>query len=111
MALINCPECGGEISEKTSKCPKCGYMLNKPKRGIFGKLFKWGFISFNILMILWIISAGGITAEHAQGAATDAEKAGVAIGAGIGFMMIFAIWVIGDIILGMFVLFTRPKAG
>lgn len=27
MALINCLECGSEISDKAEKCPKCGYPL------------------------------------------------------------------------------------
>ena len=25
MALINCPECGKEASDKAEKCPNCGY--------------------------------------------------------------------------------------
>ena len=28
MALINCPECGTEVSDKAEKCPKCAYPLN-----------------------------------------------------------------------------------
>ena len=27
MALINCPECGKEISDSTKICPHCGYKL------------------------------------------------------------------------------------
>lgn len=27
MALINCPECGKEISEQASNCPHCGYAI------------------------------------------------------------------------------------
>ena len=27
MALINCPECNNEISDKAENCPKCGYKL------------------------------------------------------------------------------------
>jgi len=27
MALINCPECGAEISEKAMSCPKCGHPM------------------------------------------------------------------------------------
>lgn len=27
MALINCPECGKEISNKAAFCPHCGYPL------------------------------------------------------------------------------------
>jgi uncharacterized membrane protein YvbJ len=28
MALINCPDCQTEVSDKADKCPKCGYPLN-----------------------------------------------------------------------------------
>lgn len=28
MALINCPECNKEISDKANSCPNCGYPLN-----------------------------------------------------------------------------------
>lgn len=31
MALIKCPECGKEISDKAGKCPHCGYQLQKEK--------------------------------------------------------------------------------
>lgn len=29
MALIKCPECEKEISDKASSCPSCGYPINK----------------------------------------------------------------------------------
>ncbi len=29
MALINCPECGKEVSDTAKKCPNCGYALKK----------------------------------------------------------------------------------
>ena len=29
MALIKCPECGKEISDKSGKCINCGYPINK----------------------------------------------------------------------------------
>lgn len=28
MALINCPECGKEVSNKADACIHCGYPLN-----------------------------------------------------------------------------------
>lgn len=28
MALINCPECGIEVSDKAEKCPKCAFPIN-----------------------------------------------------------------------------------
>ncbi len=34
MALINCPECGKQVSDKAEQCPDCGLPINptnKPK--------------------------------------------------------------------------------
>ena len=31
MDLIKCPECGADVSDKASVCPKCGYPMGKPK--------------------------------------------------------------------------------
>lgn len=108
MALINCPECSTEVSDSALKCPKCGVQLRKLKRGFFGNLIKWSFIGFNILMAVWLIGGMGAATEGME-ALSGAEKAGAAIGTGIGAAMIMGIWVFGDIILGLFMLFTRPK--
>lgn len=32
MALMNCPECNGTVSDKATACPHCGYPLNMPTR-------------------------------------------------------------------------------
>ncbi|WP_432415633.1 zinc ribbon domain-containing protein [Chromohalobacter israelensis] len=109
MALINCPECQTEVSDTALKCAKCGVQLRKPKRGFFGKLIKWSFIGFNILMAVWLIGGMGAATEGMD-AMSEAERAGATIGTGIGAAMILGLWVVGDIILGLFVLFTRPKS-
>ncbi len=109
MAMINCPECNEEVSDSASKCPKCGFLINKPKRSIFGKIIKWSFILFNLLMLVWIIGGVG-SATEGMDAMSGAEQAGAAIGTGLGAMMLVGIWIAGDIILGLFVLFTRPKS-
>ncbi|HAB36962.1 MAG TPA: hypothetical protein DCE52_02980 [Rhodobacteraceae bacterium] len=109
MALIKCPECEKEVSSTTKNCPACGYVLNKPKRSIMGKIMKWAFILFNALMIFWLFSYFGEIANVTDGAGSDAEKAGAAIGGTLGTGFLLTIWVMGDIILGLFVLFTRPK--
>ena len=48
MSLINCPECGKEISDKAKMCPNCGY---KFKNNIWMKI--WG----KRLIIIGAISA------------------------------------------------------
>lgn len=34
MALINCPECSKEISDKATSCPQCGYPISKPEEKV-----------------------------------------------------------------------------
>ncbi len=31
MALINCPECGKEVSDKAESCPNCGFIINRQR--------------------------------------------------------------------------------
>lgn len=109
MALISCPECNASVSDTALKCAHCGVQLRKPTRGVFGKLIKWAFILFNVLMAFWLWSGmrAASTAMEATGGA--AENAGVAIGTGIGAMLIISLWAFGAFILGLFVMFTRPK--
>jgi uncharacterized paraquat-inducible protein A len=109
MALVNCKECGVEVSDKALDCPKCGAKLRKPKRSFFGKLVKYAFIAFNILMLLWLIFGIGGAAESIETAGSEAEQAGAAIGTGLGAMMIIFIWVAGDVVLGLMTLLTRAK--
>ena len=75
-----------------------------------GKLFKWSFILFNVIMVIWLISywkqIGDLSAQNSD----SASQTGVAIGATLGTGMLFVLWVIGDIILGLFTLFTRAKS-
>ena len=34
MALMNCPECGGQVSDKAHACPHCGYPIqDRGKKG------------------------------------------------------------------------------
>lgn len=109
MALTNCPECSKEVSNKATTCPGCGFLIRRPRRGLFGVIFKWSFILFNVLMVLWLFSYWGAIGEMSKEGMSSAAEAGTAIGATIGSGMLLTIWVFGDIILGMFVLFTRPK--
>lgn len=48
MALINCPECGKEISDSVKKCPHCG-------KKIKDNLFKQFVFKHKILFSLFII--------------------------------------------------------
>jgi hypothetical protein len=108
MALVKCPECATEVSDTAMKCTKCGVQLRKPQRTFFGKLIKWFFIIFNGLMALWLII--GMNAASKIGAETAAEKAGAAIGTGIGVVFVLSIWGFGIIVLERVVNRFLPKS-
>lgn len=108
MSLIKCFECQSEVSNKALACPKCGARLRKPKRGFFGTLFKWSFIGFNLLMLLWLFSYWGTVGQMSANESEMAQT-GYAIGATMGTGAIVSFWCFGDVILGLLVLFTRAK--
>lgn len=108
MALINCSECQTLISDAAWDCTSCGHQVRKPKRDVFGKAIKWTFVLFNILMAYWLIAGMGATTEG-MSEMSEAQKAGTSVGAGLGAIFIFFMWAVGDVILGLLVLFTRPS--
>ena len=109
MALKNCPECDHEVSKKAMQCPNCGHVLQKTKRGFFGKIFKWLLILFNLFMLVWIFSFGDAVVKTDTTYMNDAETAGTAIGAGLGFTFQLIVMSVGNFILGMLTFFTRAK--
>ena len=102
MAMIKCPECEKEISDQTYKCPNCGVVIKKPKRGITGIVFKTLFILFNAIMILWVISVWSLSSGDPE------VDMGVAKAMGTG--MLLFIWLIVGLPLGIMNYITRPKA-
>ena len=62
MALIKCSECGADISEKASECPKCGCPLDITKQIIadakIKKCKKVIIFLIVVLAIIMILSAG-----------------------------------------------------
>lgn len=110
MSMIQCPECSVNVSDSALQCPSCGVQLRKPKRGFFGNVVKWTFILFNVLMPLLLFAGFDMASEKINSdTLSEAGKAGTVIGAGITSGLTIGLWVFGDIILGLFVLLTRPK--
>lgn len=77
------------------------------KRGFFGKVFKFLFIAFNIIMAVWffggLIDVGGKVASETD----QIKQAGGAIGVAMGLGLIGMIWAAGAAILGTMTLATR----
>ena len=79
------------------------------KRSFFGRIFKWMFILFNMLMAMWIFSyyfhIGGMISNEKSSAA----KAGAIIGTAFGSGLLLTIWAAGVAVLGSLALATRGK--
>ena len=57
MALIKCPECGNEISDKAYSCPKCGCPIKQEKIIIVKKDYKGKARAFTIAgIMIFVIS-------------------------------------------------------
>jgi hypothetical protein len=51
MALIECPECGKEVSDAAQACPSCGATMPK---GCLDTVFDpWVIIPISILVFIW----------------------------------------------------------
>lgn len=81
MALIKCPECGKEISDKANSCPNCGCPIVEPSKEGTVKI-KIPNVDLGILGIMSsrqvsIVTGEGITVwmgEHGQTAVFKIEK-------------------------------------
>ena len=76
-----------------------GYKEIVGKRTVASNIARILFWGFNLLLIIWIW--GGL-------ATVETSNSAESIGVGIGVTMLVILWVVGDIILGLFYFFTRP---
>lgn len=66
MALIQCPECGRQVSDKAHSCPGCGtdlqsYDSNTKKNKPNLKVSKWGFLVAGLVLGLVVGTVIGLT--------------------------------------------------
>lgn len=67
------------------------------------RLVKTLFIGFNILMTIWVVGYWIQVAHMINGENSEAAAIGIIIGT----IILFLLWALGDVILGMFVFFSR----
>jgi len=79
------------------------------KRGFFGHIFKWLFIAFNVLMVVWLIGYFKLVGDLFSSQSTGAARTGATLGGMIGTTVILWFWVLGDFILGILAFFTRGR--
>ena len=67
MALINCPECASEVSDKAPACPRCGVPIASASKDVLIHVERLGGQLFNIGVKIWD-EAGNVIAKGKQGA-------------------------------------------
>ena len=74
MALIKCPECNKEISDKAKKCPNCGFPIKRKKVRTLKKKKKSKsiFIVFTLAILFFIV--GGIGGKIFFDVNIDSQK-------------------------------------
>ena len=84
-------------------------MIESRKRGIFGWFFISIFWAWNALMAYSLFGGMMSTSEHYASLTNEAERAGAAIGSGIGITMILLIWTLGAVLFGLLAYFSRGR--
>jgi hypothetical protein len=85
------------------------------KRGPFGKIIKFLFIAFNVLMVIWLVSywvqVGSMRNELVitNKDFAHAADAGAAIGAAIGTTILMFVWAAGSTVHGFLTMFSRGE--
>ena len=78
------------------------------QRGVIGKVMRFVFIAFNILMLLWFLGGVATVNDAATSGAMHSEAR--AAGAAIGSFFILMVWGFGALVFGALSYFTRGDA-
>lgn len=75
------------------------------------RIFTWIILAFNILMLIWVVSAIASHASTCHGLTGDAltNCEATNVGVGLAATLLFVFWALGDVILGVLWLITRPQ--
>lgn len=75
------------------------------------RIFTWVILAFNLIMLIWVVSAIAANASTCSGLTGDALTNCKLnnVGTGIGVTALIVLWALGDIILGVLWLVTRPR--
>ena len=103
---------------KTATTEVCWVVVVKLEEGMrmagirpHWRKMSWVVVIWNVLMVIWII-AGVASASHAvncNGISTQTCQAAADVGTGIGVTFILIVWVVGDFLLGILWLVTKPR--
>lgn len=72
----------------------------------------WALAIFNVLMLVWAISAGNVAQKNCAGvtqANLAACQVGTGVGTGVALALIIGLWFIGFIVLALIWIMSRPS--
>src|SRR3954453_2789250 len=79
------------------------------ERGIFGKIFKFLFVAFNIVMLIWLLSSFSHLFQSFNEHPDEASRTGATAGFLAVAMFQLIMWIAGAVILWLLMSLTRGK--
>jgi len=92
MALMNCPDCARDVSDKAATCPHCGYPIGPPARasGSVQVIEKIGRRWKAVRVAGWVLIVAGVVVLRAGRATHGSGRAPLGwwlAGAGVGCLL------------------------
>ncbi|MGV8946261.1 MAG: zinc-ribbon domain-containing protein [Lutibacter sp.] len=73
MALINCSECGKQISDKAESCPSCGMKLKNNKKGCSTPMLLVWIALFGVFLYIYFGLFSGNSSNDYDGIISDSK--------------------------------------
>lgn len=83
--------------------------IERRRRGVFGWVIAFFFWGWQLVMAGALISGLNGASNHTAALHSEAERAGASIGTGLGVAFVLFLWVLGTIIFGFMMMFTRGR--
>lgn len=109
MVTENCKICYSKIGSQALNCPNCGIRHREASRSAFGNIIWYGFIGYNFLMLILFVLEFDEFTQMINSIVGKTHPDGTVITIGLGEIMMLFICIMGDLVLGMMTLLTRPE--
>lgn len=77
MALVNCKECGKEVSTEAKSCPNCG--ASQPKKSVWPKVVMVIVITASLFMVAGVYAGHRLSSEATNAVKARLDRAGVRV--------------------------------
>lgn len=111
--FIECPNCRGSVSTRSTRCPRCNGPMRAAPRDLTAPVFRWSFILFNALMVVWtgfyLVTGRTSIRPPAINDTDGLVAAGSPLPGEMGLGFLLVLWALGFIVLGLCAIFNMSR--